>query len=86
MYAIRSYYELHSRKFGDAVRLEVDNRTPEELIGFLQEEFKLPAAHVYRVDGPVNLTRLMAVRDLVERNDLRWKPFTPGLPNRNNFV
>ncbi len=74
--------ELHSRKFGDAVRLEVDNRTPEELIGFLQEEFKLPAAHVYRVDGPVNLTRLMAVRDLVERNDLRWKPFTPGLPNK----
>jgi polyphosphate kinase len=74
--------ELHSRKFGDAVRLEVDSRTPEHLISFLQEEFKLPAAHVYRVNGPVNLTRLMAVRDLVERNDLRWEPFTPGLPSK----
>ena len=74
--------ELHSRKFGDAVRLEVDSRTPEHLISFLQEEFKLPAAHVYRVNGPVNLTRLMAVRDLVGRNDLRWEPFTPGLPNK----
>ncbi|WP_027853426.1 polyphosphate kinase 1 [Marinobacterium litorale] len=74
--------ELHSRKFGDAVRLEVDSRTPEHLIEFLQEEFKLPAAHIYRVGGPVNLTRLMAVRDLVERNDLRWDPFTPGMPNK----
>ncbi|WP_432697013.1 polyphosphate kinase 1 [Marinobacterium sp. YM272] len=74
--------ELHSRKFGDAVRLEVDGRTPSHLIEFLQEEFSLPAEHVYRVTGPVNLTRLMAVRDLVERKDLRWPPFTPGLPNK----
>jgi len=74
--------ELHSRKFGDAVRLEVDCRTPAELINFLQAEFSLPDSHVYRVDGPVNLTRLMAVRDLVERPELRWKPFTPGMPNK----
>ncbi|MBY4678648.1 polyphosphate kinase 1 [Marinobacterium arenosum] len=74
--------ELHSRKYGDAVRLEVDNRTPEELIGFLQREFSLDEAQTYRVNGPVNLTRLMAVRDLVERNDLRWKPFSPGVPGK----
>ena len=74
--------ELHSRKFGDAVRLEVDSRTPAELISFLQAEFNLPDSHVYRVNGPVNLTRLMAVRDLVERPELRWKPFTPGMPNK----
>jgi polyphosphate kinase len=74
--------ELHSRKFGDAVRLEVDSRTPENLISFLQAEFNLPDSHVYRVNGPVNLTRLMAVRDLVERPELRWKTFTPNLPNK----
>ncbi|GGO77751.1 polyphosphate kinase [Marinobacterium nitratireducens] len=74
--------ELHSRKYGDAVRLEVDNRTPEEFISFLQEEFTLNDSQVYRVDGPVNLTRLMAVRDLVDRSDLRWKPFSPGIPNK----
>ncbi|TCK06173.1 polyphosphate kinase 1 [Marinobacterium mangrovicola] len=74
--------ELHSRKFGDAVRLEVDSRTPAHLLSFLQAEFSLPDDHVYRVTGPVNLTRLMAVRDLVERKDLRWPPFTPGLPNK----
>ena len=74
--------ELHSRKFGDAVRLEVDSRTPEHLVSCLQNEFKLPDSHVYRVNGPVNLTRLMAVRDLVARPELRWDPFTPGLPGR----
>ncbi|WP_415903663.1 polyphosphate kinase 1 [Neptuniibacter sp. QD29_5] len=74
--------ELHSRKYGDAVRLEVDQRTPEELIAFLQKEYKLDESQTYRVDGPVNLTRLMAVRDLVERNDLRWKPFSPGMPGK----
>lgn len=74
--------ELHSRKYGDAVRLEVDQRTPEELISFLMEEFHLNDSQLYRVNGPVNLNRLMAVRDLVERPNLRWKPFTPGLPGK----
>ena len=74
--------ELHSRKYGDAVRLEVDQRTPEELIEFLQKEYTLDESQTYRVDGPVNLTRLMAVRDLLERNDLRWKPFSPGVPGK----
>lgn len=74
--------ELHSRKYGDAVRLEVDQRTPEELISFLQKEYKLDESQTYRVNGPVNLTRLMAVRDLVERSDLRWKPFSPGIPGK----
>nr|WP_067286776.1 polyphosphate kinase 1 [Marinobacterium profundum] len=74
--------ELHSRKYGDAVRLEIDNRTPDRYIHFLQQEFTISDSQVYRVDGPVNLTRLMAVRDMVERADLRWKPFSPGIPNK----
>ncbi len=74
--------ELHSRKYGDAVRLEIDNRTPEELTEFIKKEFNLDEEQVYKVDGPVNLTRLMAVRDLVERQDLRWPPFSPGVPGK----
>ncbi|MGB0662734.1 MAG: polyphosphate kinase 1 [Pontibacterium sp.] len=74
--------ELHSRKYGDAVRLEIDQRTPEELIKFIQEEHSLNESQTYRVDGPVNLTRMMAVRDLVERPELRWAPFSPGIPNK----
>lgn len=74
--------ELHSRKYGSAVRLEVDQRTPEALINFLLQEFSLDEAHTYRVDGPVNLTRMMALRDLVDRKELRWKPYTPGMSGK----
>lgn len=74
--------ELHSRKYGAAVRLEVDQRTPEGLIRFLLREFNLDEAHTYRVDGPVNLTRMMALRDLVDCKQLCWKPFTPGMSGR----
>jgi len=74
--------ELHSRKYGDAVRLEVDQRTPEKFIEFLQKEYSLDDTQVYRVDGPVNLTRLMAVRDLVKHAELRWEPFSPGIPSK----
>ncbi|SFF82215.1 polyphosphate kinase 1 [Neptunomonas qingdaonensis] len=74
--------ELHSRKYGDAVRLEIDNRTPEELTEFIKKEYHLDEEQVYKVDGPVNLTRLMAVRDLVDRQDLRWPPFSPGVPGK----
>ncbi len=74
--------ELHSRKYGSAVRLEVDQRTPEALISFLLQEFSLDEAHTYRVDGPVNLTRMMALRDLVDRKELQWKPYTPGMSGK----
>ncbi|MFO8156232.1 MAG: polyphosphate kinase 1 [Pseudomonadota bacterium] len=72
--------ELASRRYGDAVRLEVaDNCTPE-MIAYLREKFELPEDAVYQVNGPVNLNRLMAVYDLVERNDLKFPSFTPSLP------
>ena len=37
---------------------------------------------LYRVDGPVNLRAAEAVLDLVDRPDLKYPPFQPGLPRR----
>lgn len=78
--------ELLSRRFGDAVRLEVADNCPEELVRFLLDEFSLSESELYRVHGPVNLTRLMAVDRLIDRADLNYPAFTPGLPKplRNN--
>ena len=70
---------LHDRRFGHAVRLEVVDSCPEEEIAFLLEHFELTAAELYRVDGPVNLHRIIAVYDLVERPELKFQPFVPGL-------
>ncbi len=72
--------ELLARRYGSGVRLEVVERCPEELARFLLKQFELEENDLYRVDGPVNLTRMMSVLGDVERPDLRYRPFTPGLP------
>ncbi|WP_369601125.1 polyphosphate kinase 1 [Hahella sp. SMD15-11] len=72
--------ELLSRRFGDAVRLEIADNCPENLEKFLLDQFGLQPWECYRVAGPVNLARLMAVPGLVNRPDLMYPPFTPGLP------
>lgn len=72
--------ELLSRRYGDAVRLEVADNCPDELAYFLLQQFGLAEEELYRVNGPVNLNRLMAVMGLLKRDDLHYTPFTPNLP------
>lgn len=72
--------ELHSRRFGTAVRLEVADNCPDELTQFLLDEVGLDETSVYRVNGPVNLKRLFAVQAIVDRPDLSFPPFTPKMP------
>lgn len=74
--------ELLSRRFGEAVRVEVADNCPDEMISFLKHEFHLDDADVFQCNGPVNLTRLSAVCDLVERPDLKFRGFRPGRPRR----
>ncbi len=72
--------ELPQRHLGDAVRLEVSDNCSEDMMQFLLSQFGLSDADLYRVNGPVNLVRLMNVPDQVTRPDLKFPPFTPGLP------
>nr|WP_297459736.1 polyphosphate kinase 1 [uncultured Halomonas sp.] len=72
--------ELLARRYGDGVRLEVADNCPADLAAFLLGQFELGEQDLYRVHGPVNLTRMMAVLGDVDRPDLRYRPFTPGLP------
>ncbi len=72
--------ELPSRRYGDAVRLEVAANCPEHMSDFLLEEFELTRDDLYQVNGPVNLNRLLAVFDLIDRPDFKYAAFTPGLP------
>ena len=72
--------ELHSRRFGAATKLEVGKDCPDELAGFLLERFNLSTDELFRLDGPVNLQRLMSLYGMIERPDLRFPDFSPGLP------
>lgn len=72
--------ELTQRHFGNAVRLEVACSCPQPLETLLREQFQLPEAAVYRVDGPVNLVRLNQLVDHLTQPALRWPPFAPAWP------
>jgi polyphosphate kinase len=74
--------ELASRRYGDAVRLETAHDCPDEILSYLLEQFALTSEDLYKVSGPVNLNRLMAVYDLVDRPDLKYAAFTPSIPER----
>ncbi|MGH8178597.1 MAG: polyphosphate kinase 1 [Steroidobacter sp.] len=74
--------ELAQRRYGAAVRLETSLDCPEEITDFLLRHFALTKDDLYQVDGPVNLNRLMAIYDLIDRPDLKYPPFTPRVPQR----
>jgi polyphosphate kinase len=72
--------ELPQRHFGDAVRLEVADNCSPVMTDFLLQQFELGRDDLYPVPGIVNLVRLMSVPDQVDRPDLMYQPFQPGLP------
>jgi polyphosphate kinase len=74
--------KLTTRRFAQAVRLEVQEDCPQEMIEFLLQKFALQTTDVYQVKGPVNLNRMMTILPMITRPDLRFPPFTPTLPKR----
>ena len=74
--------ELAERRYGDEVRLETAHDCPSEITSFLLQHFQLGPTDLYQVPGPVNLNRLDAIYDLVDRPDLKYPPFTAGIPGR----
>lgn len=72
--------ELSQRNFGAAVRLEIDKLTPPVLEAFLQREFSLTPQDTYRVNGPVNLSRLMQLCNVGGRPDLLFPDYHAPIP------
>jgi polyphosphate kinase len=72
--------ELPARHLGNAVRLEVSAETPPHMIRRLLDESELNDRDCYRVDGPVNLVRLMQLPEMVDRPDLKFVPHIPAVP------
>jgi polyphosphate kinase len=67
--------ELHNRRKGDAVRLEIDRDCPANLRRALLSTFRLTEDDLYLIDGPINPTRLMAVCEGEHSPELRDPPF-----------
>jgi len=69
--------ELHNRRKGDAVRLEIESGADPEIVDRLRVNFELDESLVYRTDGPVNLSRVMMLYGASSRPELKFRPFAP---------
>ena len=69
--------ELHNRRKGDAVRLEIEAGADAEIVERLRVNFELDEDQVFPGDGPLNLSRLMFLYSDVARPDLKFPAFTP---------
>lgn len=67
--------ELHNRRKGDAVRMEIESTATEEIVERLRTNFELDPWQVFRTDGPVNLSRLMNLPNKVARPELKFAGF-----------
>src|SRR6266481_3744792 len=69
--------ELHNRRKGDAVRLEIEADADPEIIERLRGVFELDPWQVFSVNGPVNLSRLFNVYEQTKHPELKFKTFVP---------
>src|SRR5580698_6919820 len=69
--------ELHNRRKGDAVRMEIEADADPEIIERLRTVFELDPWQVFPVNGPVNLSRLFNVYEQTPRPDLKYRAFAP---------
>jgi polyphosphate kinase len=67
--------ELHNRRKGDVVRMEIESSATEEMIERLRTNFELDPIQVFRTDGPVNLSRLMNLYSEVKEPRLKYPAF-----------
>jgi len=73
--------ELTHRNYGDEVRLEIAHNCPEAMVDFLRIQCGMEEDNVYLVNGPVNLSRMQAIYSLIDRPELKFRPFTQGFPS-----
>ncbi|MDE2224819.1 MAG: polyphosphate kinase 1 [Xanthomonadaceae bacterium] len=72
--------ELRERGYAEAVRLELGEQGTPEIRKVLLVNFGLKDTDAYVCDGPVNLHRVSAVYEMVDRPDLKYAQFTPSIP------
>ncbi|MBP7370193.1 MAG: polyphosphate kinase 1 [Arenimonas sp.] len=76
--------ELHSRGYNPAVRLEIATNCPKRITQILLENFNLTESALFRINGPVNLNRVIQVYDLAKRADLKFSNFKQGKVDIDN--
>ncbi len=71
---------VHNRRKGDVVRLEIDRNTPKKIVDALVKNFDMEPTLLFKVNGPVNLNRLMELYRQVPLRTLKYEPMLPAMP------
>jgi polyphosphate kinase len=72
--------ELRNLRRGAAVRLEIEAGIDDALFQTLCTYLDQSPDDVHRIEGPLNLLRLMSLYERTERPDLKYAPFAPVEP------
>jgi polyphosphate kinase len=73
--------ELYNLRKGAAVRLEIESDVPDDLLNELLQAIRLQRQHVFRINGPLNLLRLMSTYELIDRPELKFPSFQAYQPS-----
>ena len=68
--------ELSRRKFGPAVRLEIEETMDEKVLELLKEELEVNDDEIFKLSWPLDLRGLSSIHDL-DRDDLKYPKFIP---------
>jgi polyphosphate kinase len=75
---------LRQRRFGDVVRLQVDQDMPSAMLRILMNNLEVSRADVYRMRGPLRISRMMSFAQ-IDRADLKYPAFVPSIPKALEF-
>jgi len=69
---------LKQRKWGSAIRLEIEHGINPLLLKMLEEELEISPDEEYKISGPIDLTFLMKLSGLKGYDSLRYEPIKPN--------
>lgn len=72
---------IKQRKWGSAVRLEIEKGANEKLVAILEEELELSQNEQYEIKGPIDLTFLMKLSGLSGFDNLKFEKVKPQVPS-----
>ncbi len=69
--------QLKKRQWGEAIRLEVEEKMDKRLLKILKRELSISSADIFEIAGPLDLTFLMKMYGMKGFNHLKAVPYIP---------
>lgn len=74
--------ELHNRRKGAAVRLEIEDCVSDSALRPLVEAIDIDKGFIFKIPAsPLNLARLSVAYDMIDRPDLKFPPYRQNVPD-----